>query len=68
MGQLVGPGVELGIGQLRFFEDHSDCIGCALDLLFKEGVDALLLPKIGGGRVPFDEQLMAFCCGEQRQL
>ena len=40
MGQLVGAGVELGVGELLILEDHGHGVGRACGLLLEELVDA----------------------------
>ena len=66
--QLVGARVELAIGQLLVLEHHRHGIGGARGLLFEQLVDAAILRVVGRRVVPFDQQLLAFRLGEQRQL
>ncbi|SAL07647.1 hypothetical protein AWB81_08208 [Caballeronia arationis] len=57
MRKPVGACVELRIGERLVFEDQRDCIGCALNLLLEELMDAQI-HRIGCTRVVprFDEQ------------
>ena len=56
--QLIGAGVELGIGQLLILKDHGHGVGRARYLFFKEFVNAFVLRVIGSRVVPLDEQLV----------
>ena len=66
--QLVGAGVELGIGQLLILEDNRYGVGRARYLFLEEFVNAFVLRIIGSRVVPLDEQLVTLGFGEQRQL
>ena len=67
MGELVRALIELAIRQLRLTEDHGDGVGRPLSL-FLEQLRNGPVPWIAGLRiVPFNQQVMAFSLGQQRQ-
>ena len=60
MSQLIGPLVQLAIGQFLFFEDHCNGIGRALHLLLEQLMHALVARIRLRRVVPLHQQLMTF--------
>ena len=59
MGELVGAGVELGVGELLILKDQGDGIRHAFDLLFKQLMNAEVGHINGGPVLPgFDQQTL----------
>ena len=68
MGQLIGAGIQLGIGKLVAFADQSNVFRRELSLLFEQLMQAIW-NRIGSFvAIPLMEQLLAFSGVEQRQI
>jgi hypothetical protein len=63
IGQLIGPPVQLLVGQLLVLKNHCNGIWRLFYLSFKEYVNALSPRMLNLGVIPFDEQLVLFGFG-----
>ena len=68
MGQAIGAGVELRVGQLLFFELDGHAVRRPLDLVLEHLVEAPVFAVIGLGVVEFDQELSAFGSGQNVQI
>ena len=68
MGQLIGAGVELSVGQLLSLKHDGHVVRRALDLFLEQLMEALVLGVIGPRIVELDQQLPAFSVGQNFQV
>ena len=67
MSELIGAGVERAITKLLTGKAQGYGIRCPFNLCFEQGMDGTLAWVVSLRLVPFDQQLVTFCCGEHRQ-
>ena len=67
VGQLIGTGIELTIGQHGFAKNHCGGLRLLCRLLFNPCGDTGILDIGKFGCVPFDQQLLALSRRQQRQ-
>ena len=67
VGDLVGLGVQVAIGQLLGTADHGDAFGVLVGLLFEQRHDGLFVRIVGCGVVEGVEHLPAFPGGQDVQ-
>ena len=67
MCQLIGPHVQLVIGELLILEDHRYRLRRPLHLRLKELMNTPLLRILGVGGIPFYQQLVALSLRQERQ-
>ncbi|MCG3159465.1 MAG: hypothetical protein JMDDDDMK_00454 [Acidobacteria bacterium] len=67
-GQLIGPGVEFGVSQLPFFEDHRQVFRRLFYLLFKKPVNEFVFGIIGVRIVERGQQLKAVGVAQHLQF
>ena len=68
MRELVGPRIELAIGQPQVVADDRRGVWRTRNLLFEQLMDAFVAGVFAGGIVPLDEDFSAFGVGEEGQV
>ncbi len=68
MGQLVGPGIELGVAQPNIGKDQCRSIRRLLDLMFNQGLHWVTQRIVPGGVIPAVDDLCTFTVAEQVQF
>ena len=54
--QLIGPLVQISVGQLPILADHGDRLGSTLYLRLKQLVETRVCRILGGGDIPLNQQ------------